>query len=109
MSVTALDLLEQLRGALDDVDPLLAGRVVDIEMARLRVLADPGVFRAELASLVESVVANTDATQSITVRVSRTGSQVRIDVFGEHDGTPPDATFASMAVPVAPGSTSADG
>ena len=53
-----VDLLEQLRVALDDVEPLLAGRVVDIEMARLRVLIDPLLFRREFASLMESVVAD---------------------------------------------------
>ena len=52
-----VDLLEQLRVALDDVEPLLAGRIVDIEMARLRVLTDPLLFRREFASLMESAVA----------------------------------------------------
>ena len=44
-----VDLLEQLRVALDDVEPLLAGRIVDIEMARRRVLTDPVLFRREFA------------------------------------------------------------
>ena len=41
MSLTSVDLLEELRAALDELEPLLAGRIVDIEMSRFRVLADP--------------------------------------------------------------------
>ena len=51
MSLTAVDLLEQLRAALDELEPLLAGRIVDIEMSRIRVLADPGLFRQEFTLL----------------------------------------------------------
>ncbi|MDQ1435231.1 MAG: hypothetical protein QOF59_2047, partial [Actinomycetota bacterium] len=47
MSLTAVDLLELLRAALDELEPLLVGRIVDIEMSRVRVLADPGLFRRE--------------------------------------------------------------
>ena len=55
----SVDLLEEIRAALDGVEPLIAGRTVDIEMARLRVLADPEQFRDEFASLIESAVAGT--------------------------------------------------
>ena len=47
MSLTSVDLLEELRAALDELEPLLAGRIVDIEMSRVRVLADRGLFRRE--------------------------------------------------------------
>lgn len=40
MSLTSVDLLEELRAALGGVEPLIAGRIVDIEMARVRVLID---------------------------------------------------------------------
>ena len=50
MSLTSVDLLEELRAALDELEPLLAGRIVDIEMSRLRVLADPMVLRRLLAA-----------------------------------------------------------
>ena len=74
MSLTAFDLLEQLGAALDELEPLLAGRIVDIEMSRVRVLADPGLFRREFALLMASAVAGADPTDSITVRVARTGT-----------------------------------
>ena len=45
MSLTSVDLLEELRAALDELEPLLAGRIVDIEMSRLRVLVDPVLFQ----------------------------------------------------------------
>ncbi len=83
MSLTSVDLLEELRAALDEVEPLLAGRIVDIEMSRLRVLADPVLFRREFASLLESAVADAEPTHSITVRVARTGKAARIEVVNE--------------------------
>ena len=102
-----VDLLEQLRVALDDVEPLLAGRIVDIEMARLRVLTDPVLFRREFASLMASAVAHAEPTHSITVRVARTGGAARIEVFDEHDGSASDRVIGSMTVPLAPGASSA--
>ena len=107
MSVTSVDLLEELRAALDGVQSLIAGRVVDIEMARLRVLADPVRFRREFASLMESAVADAEPTQSITVRVARTGKSVRIDVVHERDGERLDDVIGSMTLPLAPGASSA--
>ena len=102
-----VDLLEQLRVALDDVEPLLAGRIIDIEMARLRVVIDPLLFRRELASLMESAIADAEPTHSITVRVARTGGAARIEVFDDHDGAPSDRVIGSMTVPLAPGASSA--
>jgi len=107
MSLTSVDLLEELRAALDDLEPLLAGRIVDIEMSRVRVLADPVLFRREFASLVESVVANAAPTHSITVRVARTGKGARIEVFTERGGAPLDGVIGSMTVPLVPGASSA--
>jgi light-regulated signal transduction histidine kinase (bacteriophytochrome) len=107
MSLTSVDLLEELRAALDGIEPLIADRIVDIEMARLRVLADPALFRQEFASLVESAVAVAGPTRPISVRVSRTGSSARIDVGTEGDGTRVDEVIGSMTVALAPGGSSA--
>jgi len=107
MSVTSVDLLEELRAALDGVEPLIAGRIVDIEMARVRVLADPVLFQREFASLIESAVADAAPTHSITVRVTRTGKSTRIDVVNEHDGERSDNVIGSMTLPLAPGASSA--
>jgi signal transduction histidine kinase len=107
MSLTSVDLLEELRAALDELEPLLVGRIVDIEMARLRVLADPVLFRREFAALVESAVADSEPARSITVRVARTGNTARIEVVDEHDSEPSDRVIGSMTVPLAPGSSSA--
>jgi light-regulated signal transduction histidine kinase (bacteriophytochrome) len=107
MSLTSVDLLEELRAALDAVEPLIVGRVVDIEMSRLRVLADPVLFRREFASLIESAVADAEPTRSITVRVARTGKSARIDVVNESDGARLDDVIGSMTLPLAPGASSA--
>ena len=107
MSLTSVDLLEELRAALDAVEPLIVDRVVDIEMARLRVLADPMLFRREFGSLVASAVADAESTHPITVRVSRTGKSARIDVVNESDGARLDHVIGSMTMPLAPGASSA--
>src|SRR3954465_11274718 len=103
MSLTSVDLLEELRAALDELEPILVGRIVDIEMARLRVLADPVLFRREFASLVESAVAEAEPAHSITVRVARTGNAARIEVVDEHGSAPLDRVIGSVTVSLAPG------
>ena len=107
MSLTSVDLLEELRAALDELEPLLAGRIVDIEMSRLRVLADPVLFRREFASLIESAVADAEPTRSITVRVARTGKAARIEVVSERGNARSDGVIGAMTLPLAPGASSA--
>src|SRR5205807_9974373 len=51
-----VDLLGEIRAALDDVGTLVADRVVDIEMSRLRVSADASSLRLEIARLVAAAV-----------------------------------------------------
>lgn len=101
-----VDLREELRGALGELEPVLVGRVVDIEMARLWVLVDPATFRRDVVALVADAVAGTDPTRAVTVRVARTGGSVRIDVVRDDDGTGDDVV-GTIRVPLAPGSTSA--
>jgi light-regulated signal transduction histidine kinase (bacteriophytochrome) len=107
MSLTSVDLLEELRAALDELEPLLAGRIVDIEMSRLRVLADRVQFRLEFASLIESAVADAEPRHSITVRVARTGKAAQIEVVSERGGARLDGVIGSMTLPLAPGASSA--
>jgi signal transduction histidine kinase len=87
---TPVDLLEEIRAALDGVDPLLSGRVVDIEMSRLRVVTDPLLFRRVFAGLIAAAVAHTEPPDSITVRVARTGKSARIEVLNEGSRIAPD-------------------
>ena len=82
-SPTSVDLLEEIRAALDGLEPLLHGRTLDIEMSRQRVLADPVVFRRVFGELIGSAVADSEPSGSITVRVARTGKAVRIEVVDE--------------------------
>lgn len=107
MSSTSVDLLDALRAALNELEPLLAGRIVDIEISRLRVLADPVLFRRELTSLIESAVADPEPTASITVRVTRTGKAARIEVVNERGGAPSGGAIGSITLPLAPGASSA--
>ena len=107
MSVTSVDLLEELRASLDELEPLLAGRIVDIEMSRVRVLADPVPFRREFASLVASAVADAEPGHSITVRVARTGKAAQIEVVNERGIARSDGVIGSMSVPLVPGTSSA--
>src|SRR5258708_3202389 len=107
MPLTSVDLLEELRAALDDVEPLLAGRTADTEMSRVPALPDPLPSHRESPSLLTRAVAHTAPTHSITVRVTRTGKSTRIDVVNEHDGERSDNLIGSMTVPLAPGASSA--
>ena len=109
MSLTSVDLLEELRAALDGVEPLIAGRIVDIEMSRLRVLVDPVRFREEFTTLMESAVAGADSGLPITVRVARKGSSVRIEVVVERGGARSDVVMGSISLPLAPGASSSQG
>ena|SRR5262245_1948217 len=79
-----VDLLEEIRAALDSVDHVLGGRVVDIEMARLQVVTDPALFQRVFAALITASVAQSDPPNGITVRVSRSGKNARIDVINEN-------------------------
>lgn len=99
---TSVDLLEEIRAALDTVEPLPLGRTVDIELSRLRVLADPMLFRRELAECIESALAHSGPSDSITVRVARTGKAARIEVIDEAGGV-----ICSMTLPLASGVSSA--
>jgi light-regulated signal transduction histidine kinase (bacteriophytochrome) len=108
MSVMSVDLLEMLRASLGELEPLIAGRVIDIELSRVRVLADPVLFRREFASLVESAVSDAEPTQSITVRVARTGKAARIEVINERGGAGSEAVIGSMSLPLAGASSAAD-
>ena len=81
--LTSVDLLEEIRAALDGLEPLLLGRIVDIEMSRLRVLAAPLLFRRVFAELIGYAVAHSEPPDSITVRVARTEKAARIEVVNE--------------------------
>ena len=103
-----VDLLEVLRAALDELEPILAGRVVDIEMPRVRVIADPVQFQEEFAALIEAAAADAGAGDPITVRVERTGKAVRISVVNEWDGAPQNGLVGTITVTLAPGTGAAD-
>ena len=99
-----VDLLEEIRAMLDGLGSLLDGRTVDIEMSRLRVLAEPLVLRRELAELVERALAQSELSDPITVRVTRAGKVARIEVVNDAGDTGGDG---SMTVPMAPTASSA--
>jgi hypothetical protein len=86
----SVELLEEIRAALDTLEPLLVGRTVDIEMSRVRVLADPMVFRRVFAACITSALEHSDPSDAITVRVARTGKAARIDVIIEDGQVAPD-------------------
>jgi signal transduction histidine kinase len=81
--LTSVDLLEEIRAALDGLEPLLLGRMVDIEMPRLRVLTDPTLCRRLLGELIGYAVAHSEPPDSVTVRVARTRKAARIEVESE--------------------------
>jgi PPOX class probable F420-dependent enzyme len=106
VSLMSVDLLDELRAALDEIEPLIVGRIIDIEMARLRVLADPEALRLKFASLIESAVADAEPKRPLTARVTRSGSVARIEVLDERDGARSRRSVGSFSVPLAPGAAS---
>ena len=76
-----IDLLEQIRAALDELTPLLRGRVVDVEMPRLTVGAEASALQRTLVAVIGRVV--DDSEGAITVRATRQGTAARIEVISE--------------------------
>ena len=101
--LTSVDLLEEIRAALDGLEPLLLGRMVDIEMPRLRVLTDPRLCRRLLAELVGYAVAHSEPPDSIAVRVARAGKAARIEVFSEGGHATGDDLPRTRRIPGAAG------
>ncbi len=83
MTFASVDLLEEIRAALDTLEARLVGRTVDIEMSRVRVLTDPMLFRQVFAECMTSALARSEPSDSLTVRVARTGQVVRIEVINK--------------------------
>ena len=77
-----VDLLEQIRTALDELTPLLQGRAVDIEMPRLKVGADATTLQRALVAFIGRAVEHTEG--AITVRTTKQGTAARIEVIGEY-------------------------
>jgi hypothetical protein len=81
-----VDLLEQIRAALDELTPVLDRRVVDIEMPRLPVGADATTLKRALVAVIGRAVERTEGP--ITVRTTRQGRAARIEVIGEDPRQP---------------------
>ena len=95
------DLLEQIRTALDELTPLLHGRVVDIEMPRLTVGADASTLQRALVAVIGRAVDHSEG--AITVRATRQGTAARVEVMGEYSREHPRAVSdwpATLAVDV---------
>src|SRR5918994_2353648 len=94
-----VDLLEQIRTALDELTPLLHRRVVDIEMSRVTVGADASVLQRALVAVIGRAVEHSEG--AITVRVTRQGRAARVEVMGEYPRDHPPAASgwpATLAV-----------
>jgi signal transduction histidine kinase len=105
--LTSVDLLDELRAALDELEPILAERVVDIEMPRIRVLTDGEELRRRLASLIATAVTDAEPTRSITLRVARSGKSAVIEVMTEESTGRSDGVIGSMTATLAPGASHA--
>jgi hypothetical protein len=76
-----VNLLEQIRVALDELKPRLSDRVVDIEMARLFVVADEDALRKVLVALIDRGIDQYEG--HLTVRTTKHRNDARIQVSGE--------------------------
>jgi hypothetical protein len=95
-----LNLLEQIRAALDTVEPRLGGRVVDVEMPRLFVEADD--VDALQRVLVAVITRGLDAyAGSITVRTVKWRGRARLEVTGDESVAEHPAWYDEVAADVA--------
>jgi hypothetical protein len=74
-----VDLLEQIRAALDELTPLLHTRVVDIEMPRLTVGTDAGTLQRVLVAVIRRAVEHSEG--DVTVTTTKQGGAARIEVM----------------------------
>jgi cell pole-organizing protein PopZ len=102
----SIDLLEVIRAALDELEPMLGGRTVDIETARLHVLAEPASLRGALVELIRSAIVESGVADAMTLRVVRAGTSVRIELVDERSDEVSGVVRATLA---RGGSTAADG
>lgn len=95
-----VNLLEQIRAALDSLEPHLEGRIVDVEMPRLFVDADDvdGLRRA-LGALIERGLAQYDG--SLTVRTTKQRGTARVEVTGERRALAPTVPEWSESIAAA--------
>jgi hypothetical protein len=78
-----VNLLEQIRAALDELEPTLAGRVVDVEMPRLFVEADDvDALRRALVAVIGRGTVQYGGT--ITARTVKANGRARLEVTGEN-------------------------
>ena len=98
-----LNLLEVIRAALDELAPRLEGRVVDIEMPRLFVVADADALQRELVESIGRTLEQSGG--NITVRTTKQRNAARIEISGEEPrahGSPPTEPEC-LTVPLAGG------
>ena len=91
-----VNLLEEIRAALDELNPRLEGRVVDVEMPRLFVAADTEPLHRALVALTERAL---DLYQGdLTVRTTKHRGAALVEISGEHRALAPTAADWSDSV-----------
>jgi hypothetical protein len=86
-----LNLLEQIRAALDTLEPELGGRIVDVEMPRLFVEADDvDALRRVLVAVIGRGLRAYDGT--LTVRTVKARGRARMEVTGDRVAGSPRAS-----------------
>ena len=76
-----VNLLEQIRAALDELEPRLAGRIVDIEMPRLFVVADADALKRALVALIGRALEQSEG--EVVVRTTKQRKMARMEITGE--------------------------
>lgn len=76
-----VNLLEQIRAALDELAPRLGQRIVDIEMPRLFVVADADALKRALAALIDRAIEQSEG--DIVVRTTKQRNAARIEISSE--------------------------
>jgi hypothetical protein len=76
-----VNLLEVIRAALDDLEPRLGQRIVDIEMPRLFVVGDADALERVLIVLIGRAIEQSEG--DIVVRTTKQRNAARIEISSE--------------------------
>ena len=84
---------EILEAVLRRAAPILARRHVEVDIAHTLppMAVDPVLLEQALFNLLDNAAKFTDEGDTVIVRASREGAALRIDIFDEGPGIPPDA------------------
>jgi signal transduction histidine kinase len=79
-NVGELDLAREVRDTIEDMAPMLGGRLIEAAIPPLRIVADSDLVRRIVSNLLSNAVKYSDAGTPVTIRTRIEGGHVRVVV-----------------------------